>query len=128
MRPNTPSKGVFPLLFVVMWMPSVPPSSSKTSVSTQYENMSIAGVSPESLSANSFAALRMKPTFQWLSMLRTALPMLPPCPEYDEFHSVLNDFTSALVYPVLVIALSRALLSVTSAFGSHEVPVEEPPG
>ena len=52
---------------------------------------------PEFLSESNLTLLRMKPTFQWLSMLVRSSPGLPPCPEYDEFHSVLNDLTVAVV-------------------------------
>ena len=96
MSPNTRPNGRLPP-WPRMYEPDGPLDSSNTSDSTQYENTSSGGVSPEFLSDSSLTPLRMKPTFQWLSMLVTTSPVWPPWPEYDEFHSVLNDLTCAVV-------------------------------
>ena len=61
-----------------MYEPDGPPDSSKMSDSTQYENTSSGGVSPWFLSESNLTPLRMKPAFQWLSMLKFASPGLPP--------------------------------------------------
>src|SRR3569623_736041 len=93
-RPNTRPNGCVPFdVLLRRYEPDVPLDSSNTSDSTQYENSPAAGVLPLFLTDSRFTPLRMQPTFQWLSMLVVLSPWLPPCPEYDEFHSVLNDIT-----------------------------------
>ena len=61
------------------------------------EHAERAACRPEFLSESSLTALRMKGAFAWLSMLSLASPVLPPWPQYDEFHSVLNDMTWEVV-------------------------------
>src|SRR5215471_21346362 len=97
-RPNTLPNGRFPP-WPRMYDPEGPLDSSKMSDTTQYEKTSSGGVLPWFLSENSLTPLRMKAAFTWLSMLSFASPGLPPWPEYAEFHSVLNDFTVAVVKP-----------------------------
>src|SRR5689334_13861036 len=96
-NPNTRPNGRLPPLWPAMYEPDGPPDSSNTSDSTQYENTSATGVLLTFLSDISLTPLRTKPAFEWLSMLVTTCRVPPPWPEYDEFHSVLNDFTAAVV-------------------------------
>ena len=46
---------------------------------------------------SSLTLFKMNGAFAWLSMLTTPSFVPPPWPEYDEFHSVLNDLTVAVV-------------------------------
>src|SRR4051794_26539016 len=96
MRPKTAPNGRLPPC-CWMDMPVSLPDSPKTSVSTQYENTAAAGVSPWFLSESSLTGLRMNGAFAWLPMLSLASPAFPPWPQYDEFHSVLNDSTADVV-------------------------------
>jgi hypothetical protein len=110
-----------------MYEPEGPLDSSKTSDRTQYENRFKGGVLAKLWSDSSFAAFRMNPTLRWSSMLATTSVAPPPWPAYDEFHSVLNDITSAVVYPASVMASIRLRLSVSSSRASAERP-PAPPG
>ena len=80
MRPKTPPNGSVPPL-LRMYEPEGPLDSSNTSDNTQYEKISPGGVSPEFLSVSSLIDFRMKPAFQWLSMLTRSSPVPPPWPE-----------------------------------------------
>src|SRR6266496_1087116 len=124
--PKTEPNGRLPPSCPRMYEPEGPVDSSKTSDRAQYEN-TVGGDPLELASDSSFAAFRMNPTFQWLSMLTTASLAPPPWPEYAELHSVLNDITCEVEYPAAMIALTRRLLSATSALASAESP-PAPPG
>src|SRR4051812_35569060 len=96
MRPNTAPNGTL-LPCCWMYIPVSLPDSPKTSVITQYENTETGGVSLLFWSESILTALMMNGAFAWLSMLSLASPGLPPWPQYDEFHSVLNDRTEVVL-------------------------------